>query len=44
MVTSAAAAAAPGSCQAVSMPPRVGPDGWLLLAALVVYVAGRWSR
>lgn len=36
----------PGSCQAAitARLPGVAPDGWLLLAALVVCMAGRWSR
>ncbi len=50
--TSAAAAtpapgAMPGSCReaaAPAQPPQIVPDGWLLLAALVVCAAGRWSR
>lgn len=39
--------AMPGSCQEVAAPApasRIAPDGWLLLAALVVCAAGRWSR
>ena len=38
--------AMPGSCQAAEIRPQqpIDPDGWLLLAALVVCAAGRWSR
>ncbi|MGG7605368.1 hypothetical protein [Massilia sp. BKSP1R2A-1] len=45
MSATPAPGAMPGSCQEVAAPAsRIAPDGWLLLAALVVCAAGRWSR
>jgi len=33
-----------GSCHAAIAAAPSGPDGWLLLAAIVLCAAGRWSR
>jgi len=43
--TNPADAAPPSdSCHAAIAAAPSGPDGWLLLAAIVVCAAGRWSR